>query len=178
MPIRQENGFNKGILEPSRRASGGAWLRDAAWPGLRSGRQREAAHGDRRDGLHGPEPRRPGSIKIPKVVGASKYEQKTTEAPSSISIIPRDDLRRYGHRTLADALQSLQGFHVSNDRNYSFLGPRGIDLGDFNSRTLLLVDGHRVNNNLTDGAALGSEFILDLDLVERVEVIRGPGSVL
>ena len=119
-----------------------------------------------------------GSIKIPKVVGASKYEQKTTEAPSSISIIPRDDLRRYGHRTLADALQSLQGFHVSNDRNYSFLGPRGIDLGDFNSRTLLLVDGHRVNNNLTDGAALGSEFILDLDLIDRVEVIRGPGSVL
>jgi iron complex outermembrane receptor protein len=51
-------------------------------------------------------------------------------------------------------------------------------LGDFNSRVLLLVDGHRVNNNLTDGALIGNDFILDLDLAERVEIVRGPGSVL
>ena len=119
-----------------------------------------------------------GMIKVPTVFGASGYAQKTTEAPSSVSILTQDDFQRYGYRTLADALQSLQGFHVSNDRNYSFLGARGINLGDFNSRTLLLIDGHRVNNNLTDGAYLGSEFLLDVDLIDRVEVIRGPGSVL
>ncbi|MBI3879790.1 MAG: TonB-dependent receptor, partial [Verrucomicrobia bacterium] len=55
---------------------------------------------------------------------------------------------------------------------------RGVSLGDFNSRILLLVNGHRVNNNLTDGALIDSAFILDVDLVDRVEVIRGPGSVL
>src|SRR5205807_2029835 len=55
---------------------------------------------------------------------------------------------------------------------------RGGSLGDNNSRILLLVDGHRLNNNLTDGALIGTEFVLDIDLVDRVEIIRGPGSVV
>lgn len=118
------------------------------------------------------------NIEVPKVYAASKFEQKTTEAPSSISIVTADDFQKYGYRTLGDALQSLQGFQVSYDRNYAFLGTRGINLGDFNSRVLVLVNGHRVNNNLTDGAFIDSAFILDVDLIDRVEVIRGPGSVL
>ena len=118
------------------------------------------------------------NLEVPKVYAASKFEQKTTEAPSSISIVTADDFQKYGYRTLGDALQSLQGFQVSYDRNYAFLGTRGINLGDFNSRVLVLVNGHRVNNNLTDGAFIDSAFILDVDLIDRVEVIRGPGSVL
>jgi outer membrane receptor for ferrienterochelin and colicins len=117
-------------------------------------------------------------MEVPKVYGASKFEQKPTEAPASITVVSSEEVKRYGHRTLADVLQSVQGFHVSYDRNYSFLGARGVSLGDFNSRILLLVDGHRVNNNLTDGAYLGTEFLLDVDLIDRVEIIRGPGSVL
>jgi outer membrane receptor for ferrienterochelin and colicins len=118
------------------------------------------------------------TTKVYIVYGASKYEQKTTEAPSSVSIVTEDEIKRYGYRTLADILQSVQGFHVSYDRNYAFLGARGINLGDFNSRNLLLVDGHRVNNNLTDGAFIDTAFILDVDLIDHVEIIRGPGSVL
>jgi outer membrane receptor for ferrienterochelin and colicins len=53
-----------------------------------------------------------------------------------------------------------------------------VSLGDFNDRMLVLVDGHRVNNNFNDGAFIDTAFLLDLDLVDRVEVIRGPGSVL
>src|ERR1051325_7859477 len=117
-------------------------------------------------------------IEVPTVYGASKFEQKATEAPSSITVISSDEIKRYGYRTLADVLQSVQGFHVSYDRNYAFLGTRGVNLGDFNSRVLLLVNGHRVNNNLTDGAYIDTAFILDVDLIDRVEVIRGPGSVL
>ena len=117
-------------------------------------------------------------IEIPRVYGASKLDQKTTEAPSSITVVSSDEIKKYGHRTLADVLQSVQGLQVSYDRNYAFLGSRGINLGDFNSRILLLVDGHRVNNNLTDGAFIDTAFILDMDLVDRIEIIRGPGSVL
>jgi hypothetical protein len=117
-------------------------------------------------------------IEVPKVFGASKIEQRTTEAPSSVTVINADEIKRYGHRTLADVLQSVRGLHVSYDRNYAFLGTRGVSLGDFNSRILLLVDGHRVNNNLTDGAFIDTAFLLDVDLIDRVEVIRGPGSVL
>ena len=118
------------------------------------------------------------NIEVPKVYAASKVEQKTTAAPASITVITADEVRKYGYRTLGDVLQSVPGFNVSYDRNYDFLGARGISLGDANNRILLLVDGHRVNNNLTDGAAIGTDFILDLDLVDRVEVIRGPSAVL
>ncbi len=117
-------------------------------------------------------------VKVDTVYAASKFAQKTTDAPASVSIVSKDEIKRYGYRTLADVLQSLPGFYASYDRNYAFLGTRGLSLGDFNSRMLLLIDGHRINNNLTDGAALGTDFILDLDLIDRVEVIRGPGSVL
>jgi iron complex outermembrane receptor protein len=115
---------------------------------------------------------------IPKVSSASKFEQKATEAPAIVTVIKADEIKAQGYRTLADVLQSVPGFHVSNDRNYSFLGSQGISLGDFNSRTLLLVNGHRQNNNLTDGAYIDNTFILDLDLVDRVEVIQGPNAVL
>ncbi|MBI3881773.1 MAG: TonB-dependent receptor, partial [Verrucomicrobia bacterium] len=47
------------------------------------------------------------SIEVPKVIGASKFEQKTTEAPSSITVVTSDEIKRYGHRTLADVLQSV-----------------------------------------------------------------------
>jgi iron complex outermembrane receptor protein len=115
---------------------------------------------------------------IPKVTTPSKFEQKVTEAPSAVTVIEADEIKKYGHRTLADVLRSVRGLHVSYDRNNSFLGARGFNRGDFNSRILLLVDGHRVNNNLSDGALIGTDFILDVDLIERVEIVRGPGSVL
>jgi iron complex outermembrane receptor protein len=117
-------------------------------------------------------------MEVPKVYGVSKVEQKTTEAPSSVTVITAEEIKRYGYRTLADVLQSVQGFYVSYDRNYAFLGARGVNLGDFNARILVLIDGHRINNNLTDGAYLDSAFLLDVDLIERVEIIRGPGSVV
>ena len=118
------------------------------------------------------------NMEVPNVYGPSKVEQKSADAPASVTVVTADEIKKFGHRTLADVLQSVQGFNVSYDRNYSFLGARGVSLGDNNSRILLLVDGHRVNNSRDDGAAIGTDFILDIDLVDRVEIIRGPGSVL
>lgn len=115
---------------------------------------------------------------VPSVSSASKFMQKETAAPASVTVIGSEDIKRYGYRTLADLLQSVAGFNVTYDRDYAYLGDRGLSLGDFNSRTLLLVDGHRVNNNLTDGAYIDTAFILDMDLVDRVEIIQGPSAVL
>jgi outer membrane receptor for ferrienterochelin and colicins len=109
---------------------------------------------------------------------ASKFDQKATEAPASTTVITSVEIKRYGYRTLGDILKSVPGFYVSYDRNYQFLGARGVNLGDFNSRILLLVDGHRINNDLTDGAFIDTAFILDIDLIDRIEIVRGPGSVL
>src|SRR3990170_1261941 len=102
---------------------------------------------------------------IPSVYGASKYEQKVTEAPSSVSIVTSAEIKKYGYRTLADILRSIRGFFVTFDRNYSYVGVRGFNRpGDYNTRILLLIDGHRVNDNVYDGALIGTEFILEVDL--------------
>jgi outer membrane receptor for ferrienterochelin and colicins len=119
------------------------------------------------------------SVEVATVYGASKYEQKVTEAPASVSIVTRDEIRRYGYRTLADALRSVRGIYVTYDRNYNYIGVRGFNRpGDYNSRVLLLVDGHRINDNIYDSAPIGTEFPVDVDLIDRIEVIRGPSSSL
>jgi outer membrane receptor protein involved in Fe transport len=116
---------------------------------------------------------------IPSVFTASKYEQKVTAAPSTVSIITAAEIRKYGYRTLADILRSVRGFHTTYDRQTTYLGVRGFGRpGDFNTRILLLLDGTRFNNNIFDTAPIGNDFILDVDLIDRVEVVRGPGSSL
>jgi outer membrane receptor for ferrienterochelin and colicins len=114
-----------------------------------------------------------------EIYSASKQWQRVAEAPSSISIVTADQIKKYGYRTLADILRSVRGVYVTNDRNYSYIGIRGFARpGDYNTRVLLLVDGHRLNDNVYDGAYIGTEFPVDVDLIERVEVIRGPSSSL
>lgn len=112
-----------------------------------------------------------------EVYSASKFTQKAKEAPAAVTVVTAADIKNYGYRTLADLLNSVRGMHVSYDRNYSYLGVRGLDrTGDYNSRMLLLVDGYRLNDPVYDQAPIGTEFPLDIDLIERVEVVRGPGS--
>lgn len=118
-------------------------------------------------------------IEVETVTSTSKHEQKVTEAPSSVTIIKAEDIRKYGYRTLADILQSVRGFYATYDRNYQSIGVRGFGRpGDFNARVLLMVDGHRLNDNLYDRASIGNDFILDVDLIDRIEISRGPSSSL
>jgi outer membrane receptor for ferrienterochelin and colicins len=117
-------------------------------------------------------------IQVPVVETASKFEQKATEAPANATVITSDEIQKYGWRTLGDLLESVPGFYISYDRNYSYVGVSGVNLGDANNRILLLVNGHRINNDLNDSAPVDTSFILDPDLIDRVEIIRGPGSVL
>jgi len=85
-------------------------------------------------------------VRVETVQGASRFEQKVTEAPALVTIVSGDQIRRLGHRTLADVLRSVGGLYVSDDRNYMRLGVRGFARpGDYNTRILLLVDGHRIN---------------------------------
>ena len=116
---------------------------------------------------------------IPSVFGASKYEQKVTEAPASVTIITAEEIRRYGYRTLADILRSARGFYTSNDRNFSYAGVRGFSRpGDFNTRLLILVDGFRTNDAVYNAGPIDREFPVDVDLIDRVEIARGPSASL
>jgi outer membrane receptor protein involved in Fe transport len=114
-----------------------------------------------------------------KVYSASRYAQPASQAPASVTIVTHEEIERYGYRTLADLLRSVPGFYVPYDRLYGYVGVRGFaNPGDYNTRVLLLVDGHRVNDSVFEQAMVGTEFPVDIDTVERVEVIRGPASSL
>lgn len=114
-----------------------------------------------------------------KVVTASRYLEDPRKAPSPVTIITSDEIRSYGWRTLGEVLRSTRGFYTANDRNYTYLGVHGfLQSGDYNARFLLLINGHRVNENVYDSALLGTEFPIDLDLIDHVEIVRGPSSSL
>ena len=113
------------------------------------------------------------------IVGASKYEQKQSEVAAAVSVITRNDIKSFGWRTLAEALSSLPGVHTTYDRQYSYLGTRGFGLpGDLNTRLLVTLNGNRVNDPVYDQAPMGREFPLDMDLIERIEFIPGPGGAV
>jgi outer membrane receptor for ferrienterochelin and colicins len=119
------------------------------------------------------------SVKVATVYGASKHDQLETEAPSSVSVVTADDIKQSGYRTLADIINGVRGFYATSDRSYSYLGLRGFNRpGDYGGRILITVDGHRLNDAIFDQAGVGTEGLLDVDLIERIEVIRGPGSSL
>ncbi len=118
-------------------------------------------------------------VRVETIHSASKRDESSLEAPCSPSVVRSRDIEMQGSRTLADVLRGVGGFYVTNDRNYEHVGARGFDpLGDYNSRVLLLVDGHRINNDVYDTAPIGLDLPLDVALVDRIEIVRGPGSAL
>ena len=91
----------------------------------------------------------------------------------------RDEIERYGYRTLAEALGAFTGMFSLYDRNYDYIGSRGlVDLNDINTRFLIMLDGKRINDAAANYGPTGRQFPLDLADVERIEYIRGPGSTL
>lgn len=119
------------------------------------------------------------TVKVATVYGASKHEQTVTEAPSDVSIVTAEDIKLSGYRTLTEILNGVEGFYTTSDRSYNYIGVRGFNRpGDFGGRLLICIDGHRINDPIFDSAFNGMEFPLDVDLIERVEIIRGPGSSL
>jgi outer membrane receptor protein involved in Fe transport len=112
-----------------------------------------------------------------KVYSASRHLENSQEAPAAVTVLTAQEISAYGWRTLGDALNSARGFYTSYDRNYAYLGVRGFRKSDdYVSRLLLMIDGHRVNENIYGSGFIGLEFPLDLDLIDRIEIVRGPSS--
>ena len=111
------------------------------------------------------------------VSSVSRYDQPTTEAPASVTVIDKYELRHHGYRNLAEALVTVPGVYASGDRSYTYLGIRGFNRpGNYGTRLLLLTDGARRNDPLYDQALLGNESPIEIDWVKRLEFVSGPAS--
>lgn len=116
-------------------------------------------------------------MQVEVVLAASRYEQETRTAPASVTIVTGEEIRARGYRSLADVLGSVRGFYTSYDRIYDYVGVRGFQRpGGYDTRVLLLLDGHRLNDPVFQSAAFGTDFPLDVALIDRIEVVRGPSS--
>ena len=115
-----------------------------------------------------------------KVQSAAMHPQTLKDAPASVTVITAEDIRKYGYRTLAEALASVRGFYVTNDRSYETIGVRGFSLpGDYDSHILVMVNGHNMADNIF-GYMLYTEndFPIEMNLIKQIEIIRGPSSAL
>ncbi len=111
------------------------------------------------------------------VVGAAKREQSLGNVASAVTVISADRLRRFGYRTIGEAVAGVAGAYLVDNRLSYAIGIRGLQVpGDFNARILVLVDGAAANEAWGAYAGLGFDAIVGVDEIARIEVIRGPVS--
>lgn len=106
---------------------------------------------------------------------ASGIKQKTDEAPAIVSVISSQDIEEYGARDLSDILRLVPGFEFGLDVN-SLVGPSFRGIWAFEGKIAFMINGININEL---GFGLFNLFgTIPASMIERVEIIRGPGSAL
>ncbi len=113
---------------------------------------------------------------IPVVITASKGKQALNEATSIVSVITKEEISRSGVRSVYELLRRVPGFFPSRQITWPLIGMRGF-VTDANDQIMFLIDGHPMNSIVRAGFQQ-QDLIPALEKVEKIEIIRGPGSVL
>ncbi|AKT38736.1 porin family protein [Chondromyces crocatus] len=111
------------------------------------------------------------------VVTASRNAQSPLDAPSSTTIITRQDIRLSGITRIPELLRRVAGMDVMQITG----GDTSVSMRGFNSRLsnklLVLINGRTAKNDIL-GSTFWEMLTIDVDQIERIEVVRGPGSAL
>jgi outer membrane receptor for ferrienterochelin and colicin len=106
---------------------------------------------------------------------ASGKALSTRETPGILSVISAEAIRNAGARDIIDVLRLVPGFDVGQDVNFiTGLSMRGNWAHE--GKVLILLNGFQMNDLLYQNVALANHF--PIDFIERIEIIRGPGSAL
>jgi outer membrane receptor protein involved in Fe transport len=114
------------------------------------------------------------------VTTASTSAEKASTAPATSVTLTAEELRTYGIRSLDEAIDFLSlGVVTSDTLRTPEVGARGVLLPRDNGRHfLLLVNGHALNEPLYGSARFDQGSGVPVEIIDRIEVIVGPGSVL
>jgi iron complex outermembrane receptor protein len=114
-----------------------------------------------------------------EVTSATKSAMSLRRAPAVIAVVTSAQIRERGYQSVGEALESLPGLDLLHDHYQYNLGVRGVSPGARAwSRTVkVMIDGQPVSFRPSQEAWLGDELI-PIAAVERIEVIKGPASVL
>lgn len=114
------------------------------------------------------------------VSGASKSAEVASDAPATTTNITAEEMRRFGIRSLDEAINFLgMGLVTQNPLHSVEVGGRGVLItSDFGNHVLLVVDGHVMNEPWNGTAYFEQGAAIPIDLIDHVELILGPGSVL
>jgi len=114
-----------------------------------------------------------------KVTTATKTAEKNSLTPAIITVITARDIQTFGYESVAEALSHVAGFVETNNLALHNFGVRGINAGvRAGSRTIkFMIDGNPVAFRSTSQHFIDKELI-PMDLIERIEIIRGPASAL
>jgi outer membrane receptor for ferrienterochelin and colicin len=118
-------------------------------------------------------------LAVREVTTASRLPETLEDAPSSLSVITAQELEAFRYPTLAEALRGTRGMSLTFDSAYDSISVRGLGQpNDYGNRLLILQDGAVLNDNILYQSYTGYDGRVDLGDIERIEVVRGPGSVL
>lgn len=106
-------------------------------------------------------------------VTASRVERELMDVNMSVSVITKEDIKRQGARTVGEILQNVPGVRINNDGGQGI--KRAMIRGNDAFQTLVLIDGQKISEQKSMS---GSPFLIAPAMIERIEVIKGPASVL
>ena len=115
-----------------------------------------------------------------QVTVASKRLEKVEDAPSVISVINQEDIQRYGARHLRDVLDRLVNAQVIGSTAYPHnrTSLRGVTQTHLDDKVLILLNGRPIREAGQGGVNGDIYSTFPLEIIQQIEVIRGPGSVL